>query len=79
MLTHTPNCSLLLLPEGWEINYKRIRRIYRELGLQWRNKTPKRKVKAKLHRDRVQAKAPHECWSMDFLSDHLGAFINRRP
>ena len=41
------------------------------MGLQLRNKTPKRKVKAKLREDRVQATAPNECWSMDFLSDQL--------
>jgi len=62
---------VLLLREGWAINHKRTRRIYRELGLQLRNKTPKRKVKAKLREDRVQATAPNECWSMDFLSDQL--------
>jgi putative transposase len=28
-------------------------------------------VKAKLREDRVQATAPNECWSMDFLSDQL--------
>ena len=62
---------VLLQREGWQINHKRTRRIYRELGLQLRNKTPKRKVKAKLREDRVQAAAPNECWSMDFLSDQL--------
>ena len=62
---------VLLLREGWAINHKRTRRIYRELDLQLRNKTPKRKVKAKLREDRVQATAPNECWSMDFLSDQL--------
>lgn len=41
------------------------------MGLQLRNKTPKRKVKAKLREDRVPATAPNECWSMDFLSDQL--------
>ena len=34
--------------EGWRINQKKTRRIYRELGLKLRNKTPKRRVKAKL-------------------------------
>jgi hypothetical protein len=34
--------------EGWRINQKKTRRIYRELGLQLRNKTLKRRVKAKL-------------------------------
>lgn len=62
---------VLLLREGWAINHKRTQRIYRELGLRPRNKTPKRKVKAKLRKDRVQATAPNECWSMDFLSDQL--------
>jgi putative transposase len=42
-----------------------------EMGLQLRNKTPKRKVKAKLRDDRAPASAPNECWSMDFLSDQL--------
>ena len=36
---------VLLLREGWRINHKRTRRIYRELGLQLRNKKPKRRVK----------------------------------
>jgi putative transposase len=39
------------------------------MGLQLRNKTPKRKVKAKLRDDRAPALAPNECRSMDFLSD----------
>jgi transposase InsO family protein len=33
---------------GWAANIKRVYRLYRELGLQLRNKTPKRRVKAKL-------------------------------
>lgn len=32
---------VLLRREGWQINHKRTRRIYRELGLQLRNKTSK--------------------------------------
>jgi putative transposase len=44
----------VLLPrEGWRINQKKTRRIYRELGLQLRNKTLKRRVKAKLRGDRT--------------------------
>ena len=61
----------LLRREGREINHKRTHRLYREMGLQLRNKTPKRKVKAKLRDDRAPASAPNECWSMDFLSDQL--------
>lgn len=41
------------------------------MSLQLRDKTPKRKVKAKLRDDRAPASAPNECWSMDFLSDQL--------
>lgn len=39
---------VMLTREGWDINMKRTYRIYRDLGLQLRNKTPKRRVKAKL-------------------------------
>jgi putative transposase len=62
---------VLLRREGWKINHKRTHRLYRELGLQLRSKTPKRKVKAKLRDDRTPATAPNECWSMDFLSGQL--------
>lgn len=46
---------VLLRREGWEINMKRTHRIYNELGLQLRNKTPKRRVNAKLREDRRAA------------------------
>ena len=45
--------------------------IYRELGLQLRNKTPKRRVKAKLRDDRRNATRPNETWAMDFVHDQL--------
>jgi len=35
---------VLLRREGWHINVKKVHRIYRDLGLQLRNKTPKRRV-----------------------------------
>jgi putative transposase len=62
---------VLLRREGWLINMKRVRRIYSDLGLQLRNKTPKRRVKAKLREDRVQATQPNESWAMDFVHDQL--------
>jgi putative transposase len=43
---------VLLRSKGWCINQKKTRRIYRELGLQLRNKRPKGRVKAKLREDR---------------------------
>ena len=62
---------IMLRREGWTINHKRTRRLYREEGLQLRRKTPKRKVSAKRREDRVVAAAANDCWSMDFLSDQL--------
>ena len=63
---------VLLRREGWCINQKKTRRIYRELGLQLRNKTPKRRVKAKLREDRRIATRPNETWAMDFVHDQAG-------
>ena len=62
---------VLLRREGRLINLKKTRRIYRELGLQLRNKTPKRRVKAKLRDDRKVATQPNETWAMDFVHDQL--------
>jgi putative transposase len=38
---------------------------------QLRNKTPKRRVKAKLREDRHTAIRPNETWAMDFVHDQL--------
>ena len=62
---------VLLRREGWEVNVKRTCRLYREMGLQLRNKTPKRRVKAKLRGDRTSATAANDIWAMDFVHDQL--------
>ncbi|GGM16778.1 hypothetical protein GCM10011534_43410 [Pseudooceanicola nanhaiensis] len=62
---------ILLRREGWMINMKKTRRIYNELGLQLRNKHPKRRVKAKLREDRQEAVGPNDVWAMDFVHDQL--------
>jgi putative transposase len=62
---------VMLQREGWAINIKRTHRIYNELGLQLRNKTPKRRVKAKLREDRMPATRPNDVWAMDFVHDQL--------
>ena len=62
---------VLLCREGWMINMKKTRRIYNELGLQLRNKHPKRRVKAKLRQDRQEAVVPNDVWAMDFVHDQL--------
>jgi putative transposase len=62
---------VLLRREGWPVNVKRVCRLYREQGLQLRNKSPKRRVKAQLRSDRSQATAPNQIWAMDFVHDQL--------
>ncbi|KFE35447.1 putative transposase [Thioclava atlantica] len=62
---------VLLRREGWQVNIKKTRRIYNELGLQLRNKRPKRRVKAKLREDRQEAVGPNDVWAMDFVHDQL--------
>jgi putative transposase len=54
-------------------NQKTSRRIYREPGLQFRNKSLKLRVKAKLRDDRKVATQPNETWAMDFVHDQLAA------
>ena len=62
---------VVLQREGWMINIKRTYRLYSGLGLQLRNKTPKRRVKAKLREDRCPALYPNQTWAMDFVHDQL--------
>ena len=62
---------VLLRREGWEVNAKRIYRLYKEMGLQLRDKTPKRRVKAKLRDDRTEATQGNQTWAMDFVHDQL--------
>jgi putative transposase len=62
---------VLLRREGWSLGQNKTRRIYRELRLQLRNKTPKRRVKAKLREGRRKATQPNETWAMDFVHDQL--------
>ena len=62
---------VLLQRDGWAVNVKRVYRLYRELSLQLRNKTPKRRVKAKLREDRTDARQINETWAMDFVHDQL--------
>ena len=67
---------VLLRREGWRDNHKRVRRIYREEGLNLRLRRPRRN-KASAHRmEAAQLTAANQCWSMDFVSDAL--FDGRR-
>lgn len=62
---------VLLRREGWDLNAKKTYRIYKALGMQLRNKTPKRRLKAKLREDRKEAVRPNDVWAMDFVHDQL--------
>lgn len=53
------------------MNAKKVYRLYTEMGLQLRNKTPKRRVKAKLRDDRTSATRTNQVWAMDFVHDQL--------
>jgi putative transposase len=60
---------VLLQRYGWAANVKRVYRLYRELGLQLRNKTPKQRVKAKLREGRADARQIDETWAMGVVHD----------
>jgi putative transposase len=62
---------VLLRREGWQINHKRVYRLYREEGLVMRKKTPRRRVACVKREIRPAALARNECWSMDFVSDQF--------
>lgn len=51
---------VVLQREGRAVNIKRTYRLYSGLGLQLRNKTPRRRVKAKLREDRSTATRPNQ-------------------
>ncbi|GMV49554.1 MAG: hypothetical protein AMXMBFR67_10970 [Nitrospira sp.] len=62
---------VLLRREGWAINRKRVRRLYRLDGLQLRMRVRRRKHIA-LHRGPAPTPGgPQERWSMDFVHDTL--------
>jgi putative transposase len=61
--------TVLLKREGWEVNAKRVYRLYREEGLIVR--TQKRKKAAQARVTLESAVRPNQRWSMDFVSDRL--------
>ena len=64
---------VLLRREGWMVNRKRVRRLYRLDGLQVRMRVRRRKHQA-LHRGPAPVPlGPHERWSMDFVHDALAS------
>jgi putative transposase len=62
---------ILLRREGWEVNHKRVYRLYGEECLGLRRKPPRRRVACQKREIRPTAEARNQCWSMDFVSDQL--------
>jgi putative transposase len=62
---------ILLWREGWEVNHKRVYRLYREEGLSMRSKPPRRRRACLKRKFRPVASEKNECWSMGFMSDQL--------
>ena len=60
--------------EGIRWNYKRVRRVYKMLGLNLRRKMKKR-LPARLKQSLYKAEQINKVWSMDFVSDSL---MNKR-
>ena len=71
--------TVLLRREGWNVNHKRVLRLYRLEGLSLRAKAPKRRRRSCMQRRvRIAATAPNHVWSMDFMHDRL-VDERRRP
>ena len=63
---------ILLQREGWQVNHKRVYRLYTEEGLTMCRKRPKRRfVSCSRRQERSKVNSANECWSMDFMSDQL--------
>jgi putative transposase len=62
---------ILLKREGWKINHKRVYRLYREEGLNLRQKSKRKKLSCPRIIEKVNASQLNQCWAMDFVSDQL--------
>ena len=62
---------VLLRREGWQVNHKKVYRIYCEEGLNLRSKRPRRRRAAAHRLARPENRAVNQCWSMDFVADNL--------
>jgi len=62
---------VLLRREGWQVNAKRVYRLYTQEQLTMRKKTPRRHVSAQTRLERPTIGAADEVWALDFMSDTL--------
>ncbi len=54
--------------EGFKVNHKKLRRIYREEGLQVRKRGGRKRALG-TRRPMIVPKVINQCWSLDFVSD----------
>jgi len=57
--------------EGWEVNHKRVYRLYSDEGLALKRRRPKRHRTAVARVSRPVPEQPNEWWAMDFIHDTL--------
>ena len=73
---------VLLRREGWQVNHKRVYRLYSEEGLSIRTRTPRRRRACRYRSARSKAGAMNDVWAMDFMADKLfdgQPFRKRQP
>lgn len=63
---------VLLQREGWNVSWKRVYRIYRQLGLAVRKK-PRKRVAPADRRPKIVPIRANLQWSLDFMSDSLSS------
>lgn len=63
--------TITLRREGWNVNHKRVYRIYNEECLSLKRNNPKRRVACKRRDDRPAPTGPNQVWAMDFMADQL--------
>lgn len=59
----------ILLREGWTVNHKRTRRIWRQEGLRRPVRARKRQRVALAQKQRLRAERPGQVWAIDFIFD----------
>ena len=62
---------VLLRRDGWQLGKNQMYRLYTEKQLQLRSKLPKRRKMVIVRRERPQAQAANDVWSLDFVADQL--------
>jgi len=62
--------TVLLRREGWQVNAKRVYRLYDEENLKVRS-VERKKISRRQRVAQSPASGPNQCWSADFVSDKL--------